>query len=541
MTFHSFDKRLRLFSAKTPFFGGILPLLLLVVLMLVMVLTVFSQASTYSLTTDEAIHDSYGQSVLEWYLTAGRDKSFLHYPADTYEPQHGALFDVVVAAAQRVFHHQWYTEAVLIGLAALLGVFGFALCGLELAGWWCAFCAALSLWLYPRFFGALFNNPKDIPFTAANIFVLWCTLRLLRGWHDPQTALARSAWLACALAVAIAVRINAVTWYFLLVVLLGGWWLWNWRLVSRERLWQPVIRQQMLAGLLLGPGSFLGVMLLWPYIFLNPVANFYTALVVMAKYPWNGSVLFQGKMQLAVDLPRSFAPVWLLIGSPPLLIAFAIFGLLAACYWCVRHRTLDIALVLVVLSFLIPFGMIVALHSVLYNGLRQFLFLIPSLILIAVYGFLRLSAFLWCKKRLIAFGTLLLLALLNQVWVVRDMLEIHPYEYAYFSPLIGGLPGASGQFEIDYWNTCQKAASEWLAANYQSYITTSPPTIQAATIAFQYMTFLPANFVAVAENPDFLIAVQPLPIEQGYRLIHTEGIAGVTLCQIYIRNSIDMK
>jgi hypothetical protein len=517
-----------------------LPIYLLALLLLIMLATIVIQASSYGLTTDEAMHDSYGQSTLHWYITLGKDRSFLNYPQADYEPQHGAIFDVVVAAAQRIFHHQWLTEALITGLTGALGVLAIALCGLEMGGWWFAFLAALSLWLYPRFFGAIFNNPKDIPFVMANTVVLWSVLRLLKCWGARRKSLHSSLLVAFFLALAIAIRATAVSWYAILCLILLSWWLLNWRYVKKEKSLVPHLCQQALAGAIIGLGSFLGTVVLWPYVFLNPIANFYDALVVLAKYPWNGSVLYQGKLQLATALPRSYALVWLLIGSPPTLLLFAGLGLLVFASWYARKRALDPQIALVLLAFLIPLGMMVGLHSVLYNGLRQFLFLVPPLILLAVYGMMRTFAFFWQRKAtalLLIFASLLAT---SYAWTIGDLLALHPYEYLYFSPLVGGVRGASGQYEMDYWNTCQKAASQWLGDHYQHFIASRSPTILAQSIQFQYMTYLPANFQAVQQNPNFLIDTAPFALSQEipqYRLIYTESVQGVPLCRVYVDSS----
>lgn len=519
----------------------ILPVSLLVLLLVVMLITVFTQASSYGLTTDEAVHDSYGQSVLEWYLTLGKNQSFLHFPAADYEPEHGAIFDVVVAIAQRVSHEQWYTEAIITGLTGVLAVIGLALCGLELGGWWFAFLAGLTLWLYPRFFGAIFNNPKDIPFIMANVFVLWSVLRLLKRWEDRRVSILNSFLVAFFLAVAIAIRANAVAWYFILFFLLVGWWVLNLRPTWQKKQPGRAIKQQAITGVIIGAGSFLGTILLWPYIFLNPIANFYNALVVISKYPWNGSVLYQGQMVLATELPRSYAPVWLVIGSPPVLLLFSLVGVLLFAGLCIKKRILDLPLIVVLLSFLVPFGIIVGFHSVIYNGLRQFLFLVPSLILLAVYSFIWIFAFLWQRRQFVLAGVLILLACANYAWTVKDMIALHPYEYTYFSPLVGGLQGAETQFEADYWNTCQEAASKWLANNYQDFVSTKTPTVPNTNTQFQYLTYLPANFQVTDKNPDFLIEINVNESTQQfpeYRLIHTEAVEGVPLCRVYLNKDI---
>ena len=452
---------------QTLFFEKTLPLCLCVVLLIVMLITVGTQVKSYGLTTDEGMQSNYGQAVFAWYRTLGKDQSFLHFPADTHEPEHGPLFVVIAAAAEHVLHHQWNLEAALIALSGVLGVIALGLCGLELGGWWFALLAALSLWLYPRFFGAIFNNPKDVPFTTATILVLWSTLLLVKQWGQGRKYLRNSLLVAFFLAVAVAMRVNAITWYGILALLGAGWWLLNGKRALREQQVVRVIKRQALTAGVIGAGSAVGILAMWPYILLNPLVNFYHALTVIAKYPWNGSVLFEGKMQLAVDLPRSYAPIWLVIGSPPALILCAILGCLVLCGWSLRKKVLDTQMLVVLLSLAIPLFMIVGMHSVLYNGLRQILFLIPAVILLAVYGFLQIFAFLQRKKQTVLTGLLVLLAIGNMLWLTKGMLELHPYEYVYFSPLVGGVAGANGGYEMDYWNTCQKSASTWLGQHYQ--------------------------------------------------------------------------
>ena len=405
-------------------------------LLFLMLVTVFTQAKHAALTTDEAMHDSYGQATLSWYATLGKNRSFLNYPREDYEPQHGAIFDVIVAVAQRVFHNQWQTEAVLTGLTGVLSVIALALCGFELGGWWFALLAALSLWLYPRFFGAIFNNPKDIPFTMANTFVLWSVLLLLKQWGEKPKDRRNSLLVAFFLGIAIAIRVNAVVWYPILGLLLAGWWLLNWPHARQGDKLMRAAGQQIIAGAIIGAGSFLCTIVLWPYVFLNPFANFYNAIKVIAKYPWNGSVLYQGQMQLAVDLPRSYALVWLVIGSPPVLLLCAALGLFIFGGLYMRKRILDLPMALVLLACTVPLSIIVGLHSVLYNGLRQFLFLVPSLILLATYGVTRTLAFCWQRKQTVLFLLLVLCIVGSYIWTVNDMLILHPYEYLYFSPLV---------------------------------------------------------------------------------------------------------
>ncbi|HEY3992748.1 MAG TPA: hypothetical protein VGM01_07675 [Ktedonobacteraceae bacterium] len=526
---------------KTRFLIKILPLSLLGVLLLVMLVTLFTQATSASLTTDEGLRMDYGLSVYRWYDSLGKDQVFLNYPKSEYEPEHGVLFDAFVAGVVQVLHtNRWATEAICIGLAGILGVVAIALCGFELGGWWFALLAALSLWLYPRYFGAIFNNPKDIPFATASTFLLWSVLVLMRQWQDHQKTLRNSLGVAFFLALAVAIRVNGILWYAILALLLAGWWLFHFQQVKRAKQLFQTIEHHINASVTIGIVSFLGIMAMWPYIFINPFEDLSESIKIIANYPWNGSVLYQGQNQLAVDLPRSYALVWLVIGSPPALILLTVLGLLFLCVWCVRKRAIDPQMTIVTLAFVLPLASIVLLHSELYNALRQFIFLVPPMILLAVYALTRMFVFFWQRKQKVLLGVLVLLTVANFTWITKDMLELHPYEYVYFSPLVGGVQGAYGQYEMDYWNSCERPASEWLAQNYQHYTTSQRPTIQGSPFQFQYMTFLPTNFHAVVTNPNFFIDDGTFKSPQQlahYRLIHTVSIENVPLCRVYVSSS----
>jgi hypothetical protein len=43
-----------------------------------------------------------------------------------------------------------------------------------------------------------------------------------------------------------------------------------------------------------------------------------------------------------------------------------------------------------------------------------------------------------------------------------DVTILHPYEYAYFNRLFGGLPAAEGRFETDYWGAAYKEGFAWV-------------------------------------------------------------------------------
>jgi hypothetical protein len=517
-----------------------LPISLLVALLGTALITVFMQAGQYGITIDEPIQDQYGRSTLAWYESMGKDISFLtSYPASDFQPQHGAAFETLVAAAQQVFGHQWYTRAVVNGLAGVVGVVAIALCGLELGGWWMALLAALSLWLYPRFFGAIFNNSKDIPFASAYVLVLWSVLLLVRHWGDRRRSLLMSILVGVLVGIAVSVRVNAVVWYAMLGLLLLGWWVRYGLSAWREHTVMTHLVQQLLVALIIGGTSLATMIVCWPYVTLNPLHNLYDAIVVMVKYPWNDQpVLFAGQMYRTLTLPRRYAPTWLVIGSPPAVVIYACAGGIVVCIELIRHKMIKAPIAVICLALLFPLGLIVGLHATVFDTMRHFLFVIPPLLLLAVYGFMRVLTFLaYHKQKLIVTG-LVVLSLVAQIQVIKDMQDLHPYEYMYFSPLIGGVAGANGKYEMDYWGICNKPAGEWLAQNYTKYTGKQSPTVKAPYIT-QLMPYLPGTFheSAPGVKPDFYVSITRWGLDKqfpSYKTIHTEGVEGYVACVVKV-------
>src|SRR5439155_4196 len=123
--------------------------------------------------------------------------------------------------------------------------------------------------------------------------------------------------------------------------LLVGWWIFSGVGVWRKKRILSALIQQTIAGGIIGLVSLLTMMALWPYIFLNPIAHLYESIVVMQKYPWNGVVLFNGTFYSSTQLPYSYVPTWLVVGSPPVLVLFALIGIIVTCLILFRVSILN--------------------------------------------------------------------------------------------------------------------------------------------------------------------------------------------------------
>ena len=48
---------------------------------------------------------------------------------------------------------------------------------------------------------------------------------------------------------------------------------------------------------------------------------------------------------------------------------------------------------------------------------------------------------------------------------IYSLIRLHPYQYIYFNRLVGGVQGAAGKYELDYWATSYREAALFLNEN----------------------------------------------------------------------------
>jgi tetratricopeptide (TPR) repeat protein len=110
-------------------------------------------------------------------------------------------------------------------------------------------------------------------------------------------------------------------------------------------------------------------------------------------------------------------------------------------------------------TVLFPVLFAIIQKSNLYSSWRQFLFIYPAIVLLAASGFNILYESL-SKKYLKWILSLILL--LMAIHPVRYMVDNPRYLYIYYNQIVGGLKGACGDYETDYYYVSQTEASEWL-------------------------------------------------------------------------------
>jgi hypothetical protein len=113
--------------------------------------------------------------------------------------------------------------------------------------------------------------------------------------------------------------------------------------------------------------------------------------------------------------------------------------------------------------------------------------------------------------------------------------RLHPFEYMYFSPLVGGYREAHTRYESDYWRSCETPAARWLTLHYREYTSDTHPTI-GGLLAHSRAAELPDAFTE-GEVPRFWVSsFHPVPPGASYRPIHRVVVEGVTVCTVSVRD-----
>ena len=189
--------------------------------------------------------------------------------------------------------------------------------------------------------------------------------------------------------------------------------------------------------------------LTWPYLWTNPLGNFIASIKTMSLYPWSGQVLFNGQQFASTELPASYLPVLLGLQLTEPLWALTLIGVVAA---GIRLREKRELIELSILWLILPLFGFIVMRTALYDNFRQVFFILPPLFWLAGIAIEQV------KRPAFQMALIVLAALPGIV----DGIRLHPYEYIYYNRFIGGVDGAQGRFELDYWGASYREAAEFV-------------------------------------------------------------------------------
>lgn len=466
----------------------------------------------YGITNDEEVQNVYGHKLLAFYTTWFQDRSAFDY-IDLF--RYGGLFDLTAAILNQVSPFGEYeTRHLLGGLIGVVGLAGAWKLGRLLGGERAGFLALVLLALTPAFYGHSFNNPKDAPFASGMVWTLYYVCRAMAELPLPRWRIVVK--LGIALGLTLSIRVGAVLVIFYVGLGVMVYLLTRWRAGAPPR---EVARLAWTSTKRLSPALFItyGLMaVFWPWAVMSPL-NPVRALLDFSRLPINIDTLVDGEWVKATAVPPDYLPDYLLVNLPELVLLGLAMALGFAAGWAWRQawrwqkgrKPLQFLLVTVAAIFPVVFFMLT--RPTAYNGMRHFLFVVPPMAVLAGIAIDRMWRLLARRGRLFdqLCGGGLTVALVAQIWV---MAQLHPDEYVYYNMLTGGVKGAEGAYELDYWGNSLLEATRELA-NFIEMENGDKPVTQPVKVAvcghrLSAAYFFPPYmiFTKKLEEADFLIA-----------------------------------
>ena len=420
-----------------------------IALLITLIVLAFATYNSYAISNDEEVQQHYGELIVAFYRSGFTDQSLFHY-VNLY--LYGGLFDIVAVMVERALPMiEPYVIRHLICVATGIGGIAAAWATARMvAGPRAGAIAACALAVCGPWYGSMFNHTKDIPFAAAMMAAVYFLLRAARGLPRPRQSDVLLFGLMLGFALGIRVLGLLLIGYAGAAIAMhmprglpGG----------RDGPMHERIRFFAQSVIALCPAFFIGYVIMifaWPWAALSPL-NPVRGLIDFGEFHYHIQTLLNGQVYEMANVPRWYVPAYLLIKLPLIIIAGVGVSLLAAARpgkGALPYRRTETLLLVAIATF--PVICEVIDRGPAFTGLRHFLFVVPVFAVLTGIGFDWLLTQLAARRLWLAqaLGAAVALAIL---WNAGMLVMLHPYQYLFFNPLVGGLEGASGRYVTDYW------------------------------------------------------------------------------------------
>lgn len=202
--------------------------------------------------------------------------------------------------------------------------------------------------------------------------------------------------------------------------------------------------------------SLVTIYISWPSLWGSPLQLFTESVFSMAKFKWEGYVLYEGVHHLGTRLPWHFVPHLILIRLTIPALLLGLVGIIIAFGEIKKRSSRSEVLALAVVWFFVPLGVIFLFDVIIYSAFRQVMFVFPGLLILTSIA---LDKILSIFKKPIWAAVVIALTLAPGIVGIT---QLHPYEIVYFNEFVGGVSGARGRFYVNAGGLDYREAVEFI-------------------------------------------------------------------------------
>lgn len=419
----------------------------------------------YGQTGDEWIQIEYGKEIYNYFFHG--DKQALDYSNKSLQfsnqEYYGGLFDFGTHIL-----HKWFPVTDILTCRhffnALLGAILMLFTGLlarRLSGRWMVGVLTLLFMVFsPRIFGESMNNPKDIPYATGFIVGIYFLVAYLqdvpkKAWRN-VVGIGLGWGLAFGVRAAGGILLLAYMGLFtVLYVVLNKSFKEQLFADNKKALKKMVLHivSAVLIGYVIG-------LAFWPWGLQAPISNPLESLSGMTNRAIVISVLFEGKFIKSTEMPWYYEFKWIFMTNPIIILLGSM--LFVPLFLKAKKKYGLWASGLVLFGAVFPLVYMIYKNSTVYDTWRHVFFVYPFWVVGASLSFDLISDFIKSKQaKTIVFAVAVLGLLPAIIWTFRT----HPNQYVYFNPAAGGVEGAYGVYDLDYYQNTSKQAADWIKEN----------------------------------------------------------------------------
>ena len=305
----------------------------------------------------------------------------------------------------------------------------------------------------PRIFAESFYNSKDIIFMSFVVMSIFFSAKILKKFKIKNIIL-------FSLFAALATGVRTMGIFLLLLFFIF--------FILESFEFKNFFRRNIKFLLLLLFLYLLFTYSFWPYLWADPISNFFTSFKSFKNYGHDLSIFYLGDYVNSLYLPWHYTIVWIAVSTPIIYSLLLLFGTFTISYkffknflkissdnfqqkiWNNYNEKFDF---FIFMFFLGPLIAVIFFGSTLYNGWRHLYFIYPSLIYILIFSLNYILQSLNNKKFVNTFFLIIFFSIFINIF---NLIKLHPYQNIYFNSLVE--KKANSLFEIDYWGSANAHA-----------------------------------------------------------------------------------